>query len=114
MEFNLDGKKFISLSNVGNGEVSVETVFYYHQQGKIVWAEYEGGVIQKGHLIAKVLENGVLDIRYHHINTHGDLKIGKCRSTPEILDNGRIKFKEEWQWLSGDMSEGVSEIIETE
>ena len=30
----------------------------------------------------------------------------------DILQDGRLKFKEYWQWLSGDMSSGYSEIIE--
>ena len=38
--------------------------------------------------------------------------LGKCLSTPELLSDGRLKFKEAWQWLSGDMSSGYSEIVE--
>jgi hypothetical protein len=38
--------------------------------------------------------------------------IGKCLSTPAIMEDGRMKLKEQWQWLSGDMSTGYSEIVE--
>ncbi len=38
--------------------------------------------------------------------------LGKCISTPEVLPDGRIKFHEKWQWLSGDMSSGHSAIEE--
>lgn len=112
MTFNFEGKTFVSITNTGNGEVDVETLFHYHQNGDIVTAAYGGGSIVKGHLIAKVRGDGKLDMRYHHVNCNGDLMIGKCLSTPEIMEDGRIKLKEEWQWLSGDMSTGFSEIVE--
>jgi len=112
MEFNLEGKKFSSFSNTDNGEVGEDTLFHYHQKNNVVWAEYEGGSIIKGHLIAKIIDGGKLDMRYHHINFNGELMIGTCISTPELLSDGRLKFKEAWQWLSGDQSSGYSEIIE--
>ncbi len=49
---------------------------------------------------------------YHHINNNGDLRIGKCLSNAVLLDNGKIKLFEEWQWLSDDFSTGTSELIE--
>lgn len=112
MKYNFDGKIFTTISNTENGEVGEDTLFHYHQDGNIVTAEYEGGSIVKGHLIAKVLHDGKLDMRYHHMNNNGDLMIGKCLSTPETMEDGRLKLKELWQWLSGDMSEGYSEIVE--
>jgi len=112
MKYNFDSKIFASILNSENGEVGAGTLFHYHQDGNIVTAEYEGGSIVKGHLIAKVLGDGKLDMRYHHMNCKGDLMIGKCLSTPEFMEDGRIKLREQWQWLSGDMSEGYSEIVE--
>lgn len=105
-------KFFKSVTNTENGEVGSETIFKYHQNDKIVWAEYSGGAILQGHLIAKVLENNVLDMRYHHINQHGELMTGICISTPEILADGRIRLHEKWQWTSGDNSAGQSVIEE--
>lgn len=112
MEFNLEGKLFRSVTNTGNGEVSSDTVFYYHQRDRVVWAEYEGGGIVKGHLVANVLVSGQLDMRYHHINERGEIMVGKCLSTPKLMADGKMRFEEEWQWLSGDMSSGYSEIVE--
>ena len=112
MDYNLEGKLFASIQNTESGEVNDETLFYYHQDGNVVWADYEGGSITKGHLIATVIENGKLDMRYHHLNSDGKIMIGKCLSIPERLPDGRLKFKEEWQWLSGDQSTGYSKIIE--
>ena len=110
--YNLEGKRFTAISNSSTGEVDDKTVFTYHQKGDLVWAEYEGGQIIKGNLIAKVIEDGKLDMRYHHINSSGKIMLGTCLSIPERQPNGKMKFKETWKWLSGDKSSGYSEIIE--
>lgn len=112
MKYNLEGTVFRSVTNTENGDVSSNTLFHYRQEGNIVSAQYSGGGIVLGHLIAQVLSNGQLDMRYHHINDEGELMLGKCLSTPELLPDGRLKFKESWQWLSGDLSSGYSEIEE--
>lgn len=110
---NLNNKIFVSVENTTNGEVTGDTTFLYYQEGNLVWAEYSGGSVVKGHLIATMDKDGSLDMRYHHVNKDGDLMTGVCRSTPEVLEDGRIRFYEKWQWTSGDGSEGES-IIEEE
>ena len=112
MDYNLDGKVFRSVSNTDNGEVGAETRFHYRQAGEIVTADYRGGTIVIGHLIAKIIAGGQLDMRYHHLNDKGDFMLGTCISTPERLADGRLRFKEQWQWLSGDGSSGYSEVEE--
>jgi hypothetical protein len=112
MRFDLDGKAFRSVSNTGNGEVGAETRFHYRQTGDLVTASYQGGEIVLGHLIATMTPDGLLDMRYHHLNVKGELMAGKCLSTPRLLPDGRLRISEEWQWLSGDMSSGRSEIEE--
>lgn len=111
---NYDGKVFKSVGNSETGEVGAETIFKYHQSDDLVWAEYNGGVIVFGNLLALVDENGILDIRYQHLNRQGKLMTGVCRSTPEILPDSRIRLFEKWQWTCGDFSEGESVIEETE
>ena len=67
----------------------------------------------KGSVIAKVLNaNGDLDMRYHHVNTSGELMTGQCLSTAETLDDGRIRLHEKWTWTSGDRSSGESVVEE--
>ena len=117
---NYDGKTFCSVTNTTNGEVSADTTFHYHQDGSIVWAEYSGGSIVRGTVIAKVIlsdnqtdeEVGSLDMRYQHVNTDGELMTGRCRSTPERLPDGRLRLHEKWKWTSGDGSEGESIVEE--
>jgi hypothetical protein len=111
-KINYDNKKFTSIESSETGEVSSETIFHYRQRENIVWAEYSGGEIIFGTLIAKSDENGNLDMRYQHLNKKGELMTGKCLSTPEILEDGRIRLYEKWQWTSGDLSEGESIVEE--
>lgn len=109
---NYQGKKFRSVSNSPNGEVSGETIFYYEQTGNILTAKYAGGGVEEGHLIALVDEQGCLDMRYHHVNVQGVLQTGICHSRPEILPDGRIRLYEQWRWTSGDGSSGQSVVEE--
>ncbi|KOA19209.1 acetyltransferase (GNAT) family protein [Clostridium homopropionicum DSM 5847] len=103
---------FTSISNSDNGEVSNKTIFKYNQQDNIIWAEYFGGEIVKGYLIGTSDIDGKLDFCYQHINTGKQIRTGKCNSTPEILNDGRIKLFEEWEWTNGDISKGSSIIEE--
>lgn len=112
MKLNLEGKTFKSISNTSNGEVNSDTLFHYHQKGNHVWADYSGGSVSRGHLIATIDDSGVLNMKYHHINTNQQIMIGECTSTPTINSEGKIVYKEKWRWLNGDKSSGYSEIIE--
>ena len=112
MSINYHQKTFKSVANTVNGEVGEQTLFHYQQQNNVVWAEYSGGAIVKGFLVAKVIENDALDMRYEHINSAGEIMTGLCLSTPEVLPDGRIRLHEKWQWTSGDLSSGESIIEE--
>lgn len=112
MKINYNGKNFKPISNSENGEVSEDMIFTYEQKGNILASSYSGGQIVKGHLIGIVSEIGEIDMRYHQINKNGKLMTGICHSTPEILENGKIKLYETWQWTSGDKSKGESVLIE--
>ena len=112
MRIDLDNKIFQAKSNSENGEVSKATKFHYHQDGIIIWAEYQGGSILKGSLIGKIIEDKYLEFVYHHINDQEELLTGKCKSYPEILDDGKILLKEFWQWTCRDFSEGESVLVE--
>jgi len=63
---------------VENGEVSEQTLFLYHQNGSLLWAEYSGGDILKGSLIGSVSDNGELDFVYHHMNRDMMIKTGSA------------------------------------
>lgn len=109
---NYNNKSFKPIKTSENAEVSSETVFVYKQNGSVLTSEYQGGSILKGHLIGHVDANGAIEMRYHQINTKGELMTGICHSKPEILPSGKIRLHETWQWTSGDLSKGTSVLEE--
>ncbi|MGJ8737026.1 n-acetylglutamate synthase [Zobellia laminariae] len=109
---NYDGKKFRPLQNSNNGETTQDTIFHYQQTGNILTSEYAGGKIVKGHLIGLVGDDGNIDMRYHQVNSDGELMTGFCSSKPEIAKDGKIRLHESWQWTSGDRSKGNSILEE--
>lgn len=111
---NLNGRKFVSVSNTDNGEVSGQTVFHYRQQGNIVEATYSGGAIIKGYLIGKFTRSDKLYFSYQHINKEMNVHVGEAESTIEKLENGRLRLNERWRWLNRDKSEGSSVVEESD
>jgi len=106
------GRRFRSVENSASGEVGPETVFEYGQDGDVVSATYGGGGVRSGVLIATADAEGNLDARYAHVNEAGGLMTGECRTTPEVLPDGRLRLHEEWRWTSGDGSSGRSVVEE--
>ena len=111
-EINYNDRYFAPITTSDNGEAGGDTVFHYRQDGSIVWATYQGGSIRFGSLIAQVGADGSLDMRYQHINARGEFMHGRCRSRPEVLEDGRLRLHERWQWLGGDGGRGESVIEE--
>lgn len=93
-------------------EVNEQTVFLYHQNGSLLWAEYSGGDILKGSLIGSVSDNGEIDFVYHHMNKEMQVKTGKCHSVPTVKENEKIELSEQWEWTSGDCYKGESLLVE--
>jgi hypothetical protein len=112
MAIDYHDRRFASVSNSSTGDVGAGTVFHYRQQGDVVWATYEGGDIACGTLIARVLEDGSLDMRYQHVTRDGVIKTGRCASQPEVLVDGRIRLHERWQWTEGSTASGESIVEE--
>ncbi len=112
MAIDYDDRRFASVANSSAGDVGAGTRFHYRQQGDVVWGTYEGGDIARGTLIARVLRDGSLDMRYQHVTRDGAIKSGRCASQPEILVDGRIRLHERWQWTEGSDEAGESIVEE--
>jgi hypothetical protein len=112
MAIDYDDRVFQSMSNSAAGDVGAATTFHYHQRDDVVWATYEGGAVAQGTLVARVLKDGSLDMRYQHVTTNGEIKAGRCASRPEILVDGRIRLYENWQWTEGGTESGESIVEE--
>jgi hypothetical protein len=109
---NYHNKTFRPVSNTDNGETSADTLFLYQQKNNILTSAYAGGRIIAGQLIGMVDEQGNIDMRYHQVNDRSELMTGACKSTPEVLPNGKVRLHEHWRWTSGDCSEGYSVLEE--
>ena len=112
MKFKYNNKSFIPKSLSQNSELDSTSVFLYQQKGNVLFCEYSGGNVVRGHLIGIVDNTGHIDMRYHQVNKSGQIQTGICNSTPELNTNGKIILHEQWQWTSGDKSRGTSTLIE--
>jgi hypothetical protein len=101
---NYDGKMFQA---VGIGADGAAPIARYHQQGDLVWAEFAGGHVRRGSLTGVCGQDGVLEFAYCMLD-EGVLVAGHCTSTPERLDDGRIRLREAWQRFIPRAQAGVS------
>lgn len=112
MTLNYNNKKFKAISNSGTGEVGEHTTFHYYQKENVLWGTYAGENIRFGTITGLVESNGSLRFHYQHVNMENELMTGVCNSTPEIMDNGKIRLIENWEWTCKDKSKGNSIIEE--
>jgi hypothetical protein len=110
VDVSMDGRLLRGVANDAGGEVDSETIFRFHQQEDLVWAEYEGGAIRRGYLVGLV-EDDTLDLRYAHVSVDGDTATGRTVDRVEVLADGRVRLHERWAWDSRD-GEGTSVLEE--
>lgn len=90
-KFNFNNKKFLLIQNSNNGEVNTETIFNYKQDGNLVTADYFGGTIKYGKIIAELKDNE-LNMLYQCLTTDNELKAGKALALITLEENGKIKL----------------------
>jgi len=112
-KFNFDNKKFALIHNSETGQVSTETIFEYKQKDNLVTADYYGGTILYGKIIAD-LKDDELNMLYQCLTTDNQLKAGKAIAKITLTDNGKIKLNLDWEWLTNANEKGTSEYIEIE
>lgn len=106
-----DGRSFRSAAPetaTGNGA----PVGRYHQEGDTVWAEFSGGAVVRGYLVGRQAGDGRLDLVYCQVLADERVVSGRCVSTPEILPDGRVRLREDWERFGPGASRGVSYIEE--
>jgi hypothetical protein len=111
LSINYDGKMFQPIGAATTAGADVSTG-YYHQDGETVWANFGGGEVVRGYLVGRCAPDGSLDLAYCQVLADASVISGKLRSTPEILDDGRIRLHEEWERFSPTHEKGVSIIEE--
>ncbi|WP_411029130.1 hypothetical protein [Spongiimicrobium sp. 3-5] len=108
---NFKGKTFSLLDNSKNGTASEHTVFKYDQEGDLVTADYFGGSVRYGKIIAK-LEDNTLQMLYQCITVENELKAGKASAKISVVENNKLLLKLNWAWLNGKKEKGTSHYIE--
>lgn len=99
-------RRFRTVKNASAGESSSQTEFRYRQKGNVVWATYRGGDVTFGTLLARIDDEGRLDMVTQHLNKNGDFRIGRCRARTEVLPDGRYRLHETWELTGGSFGRG--------
>lgn len=111
-KINYHNRIFKGIENYDSGDLDSEVRFHYFQDGHNVWGEIKGGRIKKGMLLACVTDDNSLEMQWMYINLDGEMVSGFCYSTPEILDDGRLRIHESWVIDGEPPIEGTSVIEE--
>lgn len=108
---SLDGRTFAPRARPEQGEVDASTRFDYHEADGVVWADYSGGEIVRGHLIG-TRDGDTIDLRYVQLNRSGLTSSGHCRTVVTELPDGRLFLDESWEWESrpGQGTSAVEEV----
>lgn len=108
---NFNNKTFALLENSENGKVTNQTIFKYQQEGNLVTADYFGGTIKYGKIIAR-LDGNQLNMLYQCLTTNDELKAGKAIADITFNENGKILLTLNWEWLIDGNGKGVSVYVE--
>jgi hypothetical protein len=109
--FNFNRKTFALVQNTEGGQVNAETVFKYKQKGNLVTADYAGGSVIYGKVIAH-LEGDTLNMLYQCLTTDNELKAGKAIAKATWTKDEKIKLSLNWEWLNDSQTKGQSEYME--
>lgn len=111
-EISLDGRTIVGVANDDEGAVSEETRFHFEQEGEQIRASYSGGAIVDGYLVGTF--DGVgWDVRYVQLHGDGETASGHSVGIVTLLDDGRVRIEDEWEWESKNgAGESVLEEVE--
>jgi len=104
-----NGRRFRPVSDHPGEDGTMAT---YRQEGDLLWAEFSGGPNRRGSLTGLCADDGSLEFAYTMVRTSGEVISGRCRSTPEILPDGRIRLHEQWERYGPNGSSGTSILEE--
>lgn len=96
---SLDGRTLVGVANDEAGEVGGDTRFEFEQDGDRIYAHYSGGAVADGHLVG-TFDGSTWDIRYAQINDAGKTATGHSIGAVTLLDDGRVRVEDDWEWES--------------
>ncbi len=110
-KFDFNNRKFALVQNSDNGQVNHETIFEYRQDGNLVTADYFGGTIRYGKIIAE-LQGDKLNMLYQCLTVENQLKAGRAVAQISLTSEGKMKLSLDWEWLTNGSEKGKSEYLE--
>lgn len=111
MTINYDGRVFRPAGARPAADDDISTG-QYHQDGETIWAHFAGGEVVRGYLVGRCEPDGTLDLAYCQVLADSSVISGKVRSTPELLEDGRIRLHEHWERFTPTPAQGTSTIEE--
>ena len=108
MVIDYDGRRF----RPADDPAASDRVAQYHQDGDLLWGEFHGGRARRGALAGTCAPDGRLDFAYCMVTDAGEVISGHCRSTPRLLEDGRVRLREVWQRFGEHAATGVSHLEE--
>ncbi|WP_285729517.1 hypothetical protein [Nocardiopsis sp. ATB16-24] len=84
----------------------------YHQDGDLVWADFDGGRVRRGTLSGTCATDGTLRLAYIMVLNTDEVISGYTVSVPRSRPDGRLVLREEWQRYGEHADSGVSYLEE--
>jgi hypothetical protein len=106
-DINYDGRRFRPAESDAQNRVA-----YYWQDGDLLWGHFVGGKARRGTLTGTCASDGSLHFAYCMVLDDGAVVSGTCRSTPQVLADGRIRLHEAWERYGNHASHGESVLEE--
>lgn len=108
---SFNDKIFYLKSNSSNGTSSTDTIFHYKQNKDVVTANFTGGNVLCGNIIA-IHKGDYLDMIYQMLTTNNELKSGKAIANVFITETNKIQLNLNWEWLIPGNIKGTSTYCE--
>jgi len=106
----LAGKTFRAIANSTNGTISTDTTMtFVSEDERGILGVYAGGTIRTGQVLARRTDDGTVEMLYQCVTLSNELKAGRAIARFSLSPDGKLYMHLDWQWLTGDQSEGVSE-----
>jgi hypothetical protein len=111
-DISLDGRTLTAVANSEAGEVGGDTKLHFEQDGDRISARFSGGEVDDGYLLGS-FDGQQWDIRYVQRNADGETATGHSVGEVELLDDGRVRVEDEWEWESRE-GHGETVLVEVE
>jgi hypothetical protein len=107
---NLSNKTFKLIENK-DGLAASNTIMAFNGNNSPYIATYTGINVQYGNVMVTTGNNGV-NMIYHAFTSDNELVAGKASVYLSQGVSNKLNMKLHWQWLTGDLSAGISHWVE--